>query len=167
MKSFKEFTGKEITIFCDMDGVLTNFMDGVNKYTGSLKQDVIEKFLMSGFGTSEKWWSSLDPMSDAMKLWKYISKYEVQILSACPSICKDDKAVMDGKKAWVKKHLKPPPYKVNIVQRREKKNFARPNNILIDDHVKNINEWKSAGGVGILHKSTSNTIKQLKHLIGG
>ena len=122
MKSFKEFTGKEITIFCDMDGVLTNFMDGVNKYTGSLEQDAIEEFLIGDFGTSEKWWSSLDPMSDAMKLWKYISKYEVQILSACPSICKDDKAVMDGKKAWVKKHLKPSPYKVNIVQSRAKKN---------------------------------------------
>ena len=42
MESFKEFTEKEITIFCDMDGVLTNFMDGVKKYTGSLKQDDIE-----------------------------------------------------------------------------------------------------------------------------
>ena len=167
MESFKEFTEKEITIFCDMDGVLTNFMDSVKKYTGSLDQDDIERFLVSDFGTSKKWWVSLDPMPDAMKLWKYITKYEVQILSACPSICKDDKAVMDGKKAWVKKHLKPSPYKVNIVQRREKKNFARPNNILIDDHIKNVKEWKSAGGIGILHKSTSNTIKQLKHLIGG
>ena len=167
MKSFKEFTGKEITIFCDMDGVLTNFMSGVEKYTGSLEQVDIEKFLLSDFGTSKKWWASLDPMPDAMKLWKYISKYEVQVLSACPSICKDDKAVMDGKKAWAKKHLKPSPSKVNIVQRRDKKNFARPNSILIDDHIKNVKEWKSAGGIGILHTSTSNTIKQLKQLIGG
>ena len=167
MESFKEFTEKEITIFCDMDGVLTNFMAGVKKSTGSLDQGTIEKFLLDDFGTSKEWWSSLDPMPDAMKLWKYITKYEVQILSACPSICKDDRAVMAGKKAWVKKHLKPLPYKVNIVQRKEKKNFARPNSVLIDDHVKNIKEWKSAGGIGILHKSTSNTIKQLKKLLGG
>ena len=52
MESFKEFTEKEITIFCDMDGVLTNFMDGVKKYTGSLKQDDIERFLLDDIGTS-------------------------------------------------------------------------------------------------------------------
>ena len=96
MESFKEFTEKEITIFCDMDGVLTNFMDGVKKYTGSLEQDDIERFFLDDIGTSKKWWASLDPMPDAMKLWKYITKYEVQILSACPGICKDDRAVMAG-----------------------------------------------------------------------
>ena len=164
MKTFKELTEKEITIFCDMDGVLTNFMDGVKKYTGSLKQDDIERFLLDDIGTSKEWWASLDPMPDAMLLWKYITKYEVQVLSACPGICKDDRAVMAGKKAWVKKHLRPSPSKVNIVQRRDKKNFARPNNVLIDDHKKNVKEWKSAGGIGILHKSTISTIKHLKDL---
>ena len=168
MKSFKEFTEKEITIFCDMDGVLTDFMNGIKKTHNkkSVEQGDVDEVLLSDIGTSKEWWVSLDPMPDAMKLWKYISKYEVQVLSACPSVCRDDKAVIAGKKAWAKKHLKPSPYKVNIVQRRDKKNFARPNSILIDDHIKNINEWKSAGGIGILHKSTSNTIKQLKKLLG-
>ena len=167
MRTFKEFTEKEITIFCDMDGVLTDFMNGVNKYTGSLEQDAIEKFLLSDFGTSKKWWVSLDPMPDAMKLWKYISKYEVQILSACPFICKDDKTVIAGKKAWVKKHLKPSPSKVNIVQRKDKKTFAAPNHILIDDHIKNTRDFESAGGVGKVHTSAIKTIKQLKSLVSG
>ena len=169
MKSFKEFTEKEIIIFCDMDGVLVDFLGGVTRHLNKkdFEQGDIDKVLLTDAGTSKGWWVSLDPMPDAIKLWKYISKYEVQVLSACPSICRDDKAVVAGKKAWVKKHLRPSPSKVNIVQRRDKKNFARPNSVLIDDHIKNVKEWKSAGGIGILHKSTSNTIKQLKQLLGG
>ena len=168
-REFKKLNKNNIIIFCDMDGVLVDFMGGIAKHLGkkTVEQGDIDKVLLSGVGTSKGWWVSLEPMHDAKTLWKYISQYDIQILSACPSICKDDKAVMDGKKAWVKKHLRPSPSKVNIVQRRDKKNFARPNNVLIDDHKKNIKEWKSAGGIGILHKSTSNTIKQLKKLLGG
>ena len=169
MKTFKEFTEKEITIFCDMDGVLTDFMNGIKKTLNkkSVEQGDVDEVLLSDIGTSKEWWVSLDPMPDAMKLWKYISKYEVQVLSACPSVCRDDKAVIAGKKAWVKKHLKPSPSKVNIVQRKDKKTFAAPNHILIDDHIKNIRDFESAGGVGIVHTSAIKTIKQLKSLVSG
>ena len=73
----------------------------------------------------------------------------------------------EEKKAWVKKHLKPSPSKVNIVQRKDKKTFAAPNHILIDDHIKNIRDFESAGGVGIVHTSAIKTIKQLKSLVSG
>ena len=152
-----------------MDGVLVDFLGGVTRHLNKkdFEQGDIDKVLLTDAGTSKGWWVALDPLSDAKTLWKYISQYEVQILSACPSICRDDKAVVAGKKAWVKKHLKPSPSKVNIVQRRDKKTFAAPNHILIDDHIKNINEWKSAGGIGIVHTSTIKTIKQLKGIISG
>jgi hypothetical protein len=34
--------------------------------------------------------------------------------------------------------------------------------ILIDDMEKNIIPWRNAGGIGILHGNTYNTIQQLK-----
>jgi hypothetical protein len=40
---------------------------------------------------------------------------------------------------------------------------GRPN-ILIDDHLGNIQEFIKAGGIGVHHKSASNTIKQLKEI---
>ena len=172
MKTFKEFkklNKNEITIFCDMDGVLVDFLGGIVRHLNKkdFKQGDIDKVLLTDAGTSKGWWVSLDPMSDAKTLWKYISQYDIQILSACPSICKDDKAVIAGKKAWVKKHLKPSPSKVNIVQRKDKKTFAAPNHILIDDHIKNIRDFDSGGGVGIHHTSAIKTIKQLKSLVSG
>ena len=44
------------------------------------------------------------------------------------------------------------------------KNYAAPNHILIDDRESNIDQWRAAGGIGILHTSASNTIQQLKKL---
>ncbi len=56
---------------------------------------------------------------------------------------------------------------INIVRRREKKNFAmnkRQPAILIDDYPKNVQQFKSAGGIGILHSNTQTTISQLRKI---
>ena len=42
-----------------------------------------------------------------------------------------------------------------------KKNYARKDAILIDDRISNINDWNNAGGIGILHTSTSSTLTKL------
>jgi len=168
-REFKKLNKKEITIFCDMDGVLTDFLGGIARHLGkkSFEQGDIDKVLLTDAGTSKGWWVALDPLPDQKTLWKYISQYNIQILSACPSVCRNDKAVMAGKKAWIKKHCKPSPSKVNIVQRRDKKNFADSNHILIDDHERNTKDFEFAGGRSIVHTSAIKTIKQLKGMIKG
>ena len=37
-------------------------------------------------------------------------------------------------------------------------------NILIDDYIKNVREFTQAGGIGIHHTSTSQTLSELKKL---
>jgi hypothetical protein len=37
---------------------------------------------------------------------------------------------------------------------------------LIDDFPEKINAFVAAGGIGILHKSTSETLKELKKILG-
>ena len=52
-------------------------------------------------------------------------------------------------------------------KRSQKQDFAMTNNkpnVLIDDHAKNIKEWKSKGGIGIHHLSVSTTLNELKKL---
>jgi hypothetical protein len=60
---------------------------------------------------------------------------------------------------------------INIVRRREKKDFAMKGSdvgkkpaILIDDYPKNVTQFRAAGGIGILHTSTSSTINRLKKI---
>ena len=38
------------------------------------------------------------------------------------------------------------------------------NHILIDDRPKNIEEWESKGGIGILHTDAFSTIERLKEI---
>jgi 5'(3')-deoxyribonucleotidase len=40
-----------------------------------------------------------------------------------------------------------------------------PGDILIDDRKSNIEEWRSSGGLGILHTDFADTMTQLNHLI--
>ena len=45
-----------------------------------------------------------------------------------------------------------------------KQKYAGENKILIDDMERNIQQWRDKGGIGILHTSAVDTIKQLKEL---
>ena len=56
---------------------------------------------------------------------------------------------------------------INLVLRSQKQKFATTDekpNVLIDDYKKNIREWESQGGIGILHTNVVKTISNLKHL---
>jgi hypothetical protein len=54
--------------------------------------------------------------------------------------------------------------KLLLYPRAQKQIFAAEGKILIDDMEQTIREWKNAGGIGILHTSAANTIKELKKL---
>ena len=104
-------------------------------------------------------------MPDGKTLWKYISKYKVEILSAHTTTWQPKSK--SGKIKWIENNLRPKPHFSNIVLRTQKKDYAKTDgvpNILIDDWSKNIKEWQSAGGIAIQHKSANQTILELKKL---
>ena len=45
-----------------------------------------------------------------------------------------------------------------------KQKHSGENRILIDDTAKNIEDWESAGGIGILHTDAFSTIAKLKEI---
>ena len=69
---------------------------------------------------------------------------------------------------WLGKNTRVPRSKIHLVRREDKKAFAKNKdgkpNVLIDDYIKNIREWESAGGIGIVHTSISKTLAELKKL---
>ena len=68
-----------------------------------------------------------------------------------------------GKREWVKENLTPNT-DVILVNKKDKQLYAGENKILIDDRTDNISDWKNAGGIGILHKTATQTINELKKL---
>ena len=153
-------------IYCDMDGVLCDFKKHAEKVTG------VSIAKWSTMSKSDKWgpikedryfWSTMPWTGDGRRLWNFIKKYQPHILSAY-SI--EDPNCIPGKRKWLKSNLGYTQNSmINIVRRREKRNFAmngRRPAILIDDYPKNISDFKSAGGIGIIHSNTQTTISQLK-----
>jgi FMN phosphatase YigB (HAD superfamily) len=148
-------------IYCDMDGVLVDFDKGYLKLTGNQlggehrsDTDFWDPINKAGYD----FWINLDWMPDGKRLWKYIEKYNPQLLSA-PSRQEDSRV---AKLDWVYKEL--PNTHLILRSAKHKKDFAGPNCILIDDRIDNIQGWRDAGGIAIHHVSTKHTIDQLKVL---
>jgi len=161
----------EYKIYVDMDGVVADFEQRFRDLAGMGPREFEEKYGKNAFwdfideGDNKLvFWVGIPPMSDAKQLIDYVSKYDYEMLTA-PSLKKQS---LMGKGLWMKnqtnKGLFPSKPKVNYKSAKNKKDFAAPNNILIDDREDTINSWNAAGGIGILHTSAANTISQLKKL---
>tara|TARA_Y100000592_G_scaffold79469_1_gene125338 strand:+ start:825 stop:1430 length:606 start_codon:yes stop_codon:yes gene_type:complete len=181
-------------IYCDMDGVLTNFQDhfiryyhnefrDTELYTNSPEsfpefpqakttQDITDKLSKKNKyaitrKASKEYWSEMPWHPDGKALWKAIKPLNPIILST-PAASANSK---EGKMVWVKKNLKIS----TVILSANKYEYVKDNlfvpkgkenykRILIDDTPKKITGWTSAGGIGILHKSARETISKLKKL---
>ena len=166
----KEETEKKYTIFCDLDGVLVDFDKGYKDLTGVTTKhadaqgkevfwDTFRYGLKSNNISEYEYWKNLEWMPDGQNLWNYIKPQNPYILSA-PS---RDKGSRTGKKAWVSEHLGNVKGLI-LVFAYKKPEYSGKNRILIDDRAHTIKEWRANGGIGILHTSSSSTIKKLKKL---
>ena len=148
-------------IYCDMDGVLADFESGYEELTGvDLKgefkkgDDFWDPIKVAGVG----FWAGLKWMPDGQRLWAYLKPFDPKLLSA-PS---REQSSRIGKAVWVKHKI--PGTKLILRYAKQKQELATPDSILIDDRQVNIDQWEAAGGIGILHTSTANTIEQLQKL---
>ena len=162
-KFYREAKGDLPRIYCDMDGVLCDFVLAAKMATGQNWLGLRSGQDWDSIKKIKNFWSTMPWTSDGRRLWNFIKKHQPHILSAY-SI--EDPNCIPGKRRWLKSNLGYTQNSmINIVRRREKKNFAmnkRRPAILIDDYPKNISDFKAAGGIGIIHSNTQTTISQLK-----
>jgi len=158
------------TIYCDMDGVLTDFEVQFDHYYGmsarefsNAKGPTIMKKAVDDVGLD--FWAKMPLFPGALELWSYISKYQPIILSS-PSTFKYAK---QGKDIWIANNLRPSPSEIIYKQTGHKEEAIQglpeteiKRSILIDDYYKNLAPWKELGGIGITHRSAEQTINILK-----
>ena len=152
-------------IYVDLDEVLVDYRKVVKKFGYDLDmlqqdqelEDVFWDMIHKRSKKKLPIWGGMSPMPDALELWNYVKKYDCEILSSMGVYG----TPTQEKQEWVRRHIGDVP--VNLVYGSPAKaKFATPNSILIDDKLKSIEPWIAAGGIGILHTDTLNTIKQLK-----
>ena len=150
-------------IYCDMDGVLTDFEKRFHQKLNEIGPDyypmkdikkiVKPKDFEAIFGIEEFWkfidgtvgvafWVGMDWMPQGRELWNFISPYKPELLTS-PS--KNNTSRL-GKNLWVRNQLSPKP-RVNFAYSADKQRYANENSILIDDKKSNIKEWIAKGGI--------------------
>jgi len=159
-----DFTPK-YQIYCDMDGVLTDFetrfvtllqQEGPKYYSkATIAQVTRPKHFDKLEGTEEFWkfidqyiglefWSQMEWMPNGRQLWDFIQPYGPKILTS-PS---EDNTSRLGKRLWVKENLVPAP-EVLFRFGDAKSDFANENTILIDDKPSNLAAFAGKGGIAL------------------
>ena len=169
MKTLREIMIVEVNedmpdIYCDLDQVLVNFMKGAENAIGGEFASVDKDERWNKINQNKGFWSNLEWMPGAKRLYQFIEKYDPYVLSAYSG---RDPSSKNGKMKWLSKNTKFKKFNIKLVLRSEKQQYAMTNgkpNVLIDDYIKNIKEWEAKGGIGIHHTDVGKTINELKRL---
>ena len=137
-----------------MDGVIADF-NKKYKEMFSVEPKVAEKDkkfepFFNEFIAKESF-AKLELMPDAINLMNYLRNtgIPIEILSSTSSERRYAQ-IRPQKMKWLKDHQIEFP--VILVQGAHlKQKYAKPDSLLIDDTSKNIDEWRRAGGIGILY----------------
>jgi len=155
---------QQYEIYCDMDGVIADFdkrfkdlnPEHLNAAEYQAKYGIEKFWDFIDEENKVKFWVGIPWMPDGKQLWDYIKDKQPTLLSA-PS---KKPASRLGKRLWVKNNIPGTP--LILASADKKQNYSGGNKILIDDRPDNVDQWRSQGGIGILHTNAQNTINQLK-----
>lgn len=156
-------------IFCDLDGVLVDFDKSVKQLTGGIGFDEYVKLkghselwkMINSHGSM--WWETLPWKEDGKVLWNFLKNKDITILTAGSRRNTGDIAEK-GKKEWCFKNLGADIKVIVTASSKDKQQHAKPNYILVDDLESNIQEWNNAGGTGILHRNSAQSINVLRKI---
>jgi len=184
MKLYTPFMeSNDYTIFQDLDGCLADFDGGFKKLSGYTPDEFKAKYEAEGKKYTADFWkiihstpvnffSNLEFWDDGKKLWNYIKKYNPIILTGVPSFRKgidiNDSPAAVAKKEWVRKNLGEDIEVIPVISSTnnpfKEKYATSEKSMLIDDQLKNIDKWRTAGGTGIHFTTADKAISELKEL---
>ena len=112
---YREAKGDLPRIYCDMDGVICDFVYAAKRATGQNWQGLRSGQDWESIKRTKNFWSTMPWTRDGRQLWNFIKKYQPHILSAY-SI--EDPNCIPGKRKWLKSNLGyTQNFMINIVRR--------------------------------------------------
>lgn len=167
----EEIQVHNITCYVDMDGVIADFDRGYFELTGKTSESTPDEDLwrdIERHGKS-KFFSELPWMTDGKTLWEFVINnfLKIKILTALGKSDAVDGQTTKGKRAWLLHNIPALTDSdiIMVVNKHKKRHYSTPESIIIDDTPVVIQEWNKKGGIGILHKSATETIGILKNYV--
>lgn len=156
-----------MTIYLDYDGVLADFDKAAEQALGT---DNIYKYEF--VWGPDKFWERLNEnpyffrelslRRDARKLWEGVSHLDPIILTALPR--ENGERVNQQKRAHIAENFQLQGDRVITCPTKDKPNFCKPGDILIDDRAVNRDAWIAKGGIYIIHTDAFKTLIALNAL---
>ena len=146
-KRLEDGINTKYIIFCDLDGVLADFEQGVrNKFNKNV--DEIKPTLMWGvINRSKTFFETLPWMPKGRELWAQIEQYNPIILTGVPP---GSATASQQKIRWCQRELGPN-IQVITCATKDKSKYCLHSSILIDDRTDNLIAWNSLGGKFLLY----------------
>ena len=155
-------------IAVDMDGVLADFHSTAIKYHGNDYKNLTPTEFWEPLRDVDDLFLEIGVLDDAHRLVEYLSYlkddgHDVFVLTAIPIPTGKLSSAAQNKIDWFQRHFGDVFRVETSLDGKYKKAWVRQlGDILIDDMHRNIKEWESVGGRGILHTDAESTIKQLR-----
>lgn len=153
-------------IWFDMDGVLADFDGEFARLSGQTwKENIHEtwKDKWAIINQHPEFFLNLPWIEGSRELWDWCEGRDRRILSASSCNCP---ASYQQKLSWCERELGISGDPVVIVKHREEKAaYAIRNAVLIDDKEENINEWRAAGGIGVLFENAEQAFAELRRIV--
>lgn len=134
-------------IFCDLDGVLADFQQGVINKFNKYPDQISSSIMWGAINKSKIFFETLPWMPKGHQLWSRIKQYNPIILTGIP---KGSRTAIEQKINWCKRELGED-IQVITCSTKEKSKYCLPGSILIDDRTDNLDKWHEKGGKFILY----------------
>ena len=158
----------KIKLYLDSDGVLFDWDARVieileGKQVHQVPKGKVWASIQRYNDTVQQFYKTLPLMDRAHVLVEFAQEYfeEVHVLTAAGFTPKD---VKQQKIDCFAEHF-PSLHVICVDKSPDKALYASPTSILVDDRLKSIEPWVAGGGIGIMHTSIDDTIRQLMQYI--
>lgn len=149
-------------IFLDSDGVMADFEKGFREQFGMEFHSTPAARAWSLIRKTPDFYAKLPLMRGAEDIWYALRDKEVSILTGCPSSGFDD--ADKAKRKWWADNFGADVDVITCLSKDKYLHMRQPGDILFDDHLKNIDAWERAGGVGFLHQSSDLTVVYISQM---
>ena len=156
------------TLYIDMDGVVADFNEYAFRVHGFAPEVEFADNEWNQIAKNERLYRDLKKTPYADELVEYcrhfgkVNNYSVFFLTAVPKSNRLHWAFTD-KVEWGRIHFPDIPVHFGPFS-KDKHVHCKADDILIDDRMSNIIEWRNANGVGILHETFEKTIDELRKI---
>ena len=152
--------GKSL-LFCDLDGVLADFSEGVKRMFSEGRGPRNSRNLWSRIRKTPKFFEDLKWTKDGRMLWECIKDLQPIIMTGVPP----GAWAIDQKMNWLRREIGP--VRVTFCKAKDKSIYKPeevPHAILIDDRESLRSQWEKSGGIFIHHKNAFETLRQLQSI---